>query len=306
LQPEAGSVTPSTTSAPDRRLVEPTARRPAGTTSAGSLRVLPPPTVVKVGGAVLTDKSSVRRLHTGRVGALARAIAMSWEHLRSRLVLVAGSGSFGHQTFLELGLHGGDRLSDHAFAARIDRHFDVYAALLVAGLKRHGVPASYVSLTGTRGDRPVALDALAAEAQRVRESGALPLLTGGIVADGDEFLAISSDRVTVRIAVACAAPHVVMVTDVPGVLRDRTDAGSVIPVIDAAAVGDIGSFITDGDVLDRTGGMREKLDSLAEAARAGVHGVVVSFDELRDFALLQRPSLLVGTHVPAVAAESAP
>jgi isopentenyl phosphate kinase len=258
------------------------------------------PIVLKLGGAVITDKAAVRRIDERGVATVADALARSWPSLRHRLVLAVGSGSFGHRVFFDYGLRGGDRLDDPAFAARVDRYFDDFAALLLARLGERGLPARHLSLVAADGSRPVELADLARACAGVVAAGELPVVTGGIVGDAGSLLAISSDRVAARIAVTLRAASLVLLTNVPGVLRDPLDPSTVIDVVTAAEAEQVVGLTYDSGVLDRTGGMAEKLASLAEAAAGGVPGVIASAGVLADPTAVLRAPDIPGTRMPAV------
>jgi isopentenyl phosphate kinase len=267
------------------------------------------PVVVKVGGSVLTDKRGVRRLDARNVALLGQAIAEHWPGLAPGLILLLGSGSFGHRLFHDLGLYGGDLIGDRDLAAELSGHFNGYAQMIVAELRGAGLPAEHIPLPGAAGTAPLTVAELAAQAALMAAAGLLPVLTGGLVATGDGYLAVSSDRVAGWVAAACGSPYVIMITNVPGVLRDVADPGSVITELAARDIGHLaeqmGRAAAAADVVDRTGGMAGKLSSLAEAAAHGVHGIVTGWDTGpacpgpgRVFAALRAGGELPGTHVP--------
>lgn len=116
-----------------------------------------------------------------------------------------------------------------------------------------------------------------------------------MLAVGDERLrAVSSDRVATGLAVACGASAVVMVSNVPGVIDASEGQDAVLPTVRPA---ELDRLIRSSDVLDRTGGMREKVASLADAADSGVDGIITGADVLDDARLLLAPDRLSGTRV---------
>lgn len=252
--------------------------------------------MVKVGGAVLTDKARVRVLDVASVRRLAVAARRARPALLGRLVLVLGGGSFGHRIFLEHDLAGGARVHEDATARAVNDEFAAHARLIVDELAAEGLPARAVGLQAGAG--PLTARAVAGTVRRRLRQARLPVLTGGVLAaDATGPVAVSSDRVASDLAVALGALGLVMVSDVPGVLDAASGMRVVVPRISPR---DVDGFVpaTGAGVLDRTGGMREKLVCLADAALLGVHGVVVGPDHLDDLEALLRPAALRGTHVP--------
>ena len=78
---------------------------------------------------------------------------------------------------------------------------------------------------------------------------------------------VNADMAAVAIAGALKAEKLVFLTDVEGILHDRTDAGSVYSRV---KVGQISQMIEDGII---SGGMIPKVESCVEAVNAGVQHV---------------------------------
>ncbi|HNQ88414.1 MAG TPA: acetylglutamate kinase [Verrucomicrobiota bacterium] len=85
-------------------------------------------------------------------------------------------------------------------------------------------------------------------------------------ADGQVYNC-NADVAAARVAIALRARRLVFMSDVPGLLKDPRDPGSVLPHLRVAEVSDL----QRGGVIDR--GMIPKTDSAAAAIRAGVDKV---------------------------------
>ena len=90
---------------------------------------------------------------------------------------------------------------------------------------------------------------------------------------------INADLVASAIAAAMQADKLVLLTDVPGLLKDPQDAGSLISVL---RLSDVDQYVKDGII---SGGMLPKVECCLEAVRAG---------RVRDVpeAFVSRPSVL--------------
>jgi len=75
---------------------------------------------------------------------------------------------------------------------------------------------------------------------------------------------INADLVASAIAAAMQADKLVLLTDVPGLLKDPQDAGSLISVL---RLSDVDQYVKDGII---SGGMLPKVECCLEAVRAGV------------------------------------
>lgn len=102
------------------------------------------------------------------------------------------------------------------------------------------------------------------------------LLSGGIVpvvgppavtADG-EVVNVDADRVAAQVAVALGAETLVILTNVPGVLRDRADPSTLVPHLRRPELEAAGTYAS--------GRMRKKLLASAEALDGGVRRVVIA------------------------------
>ena len=128
-------------------------------------------------------------------------------------------------------------------------------------------PARWPLNLGTERDwgfvgEPTAVDARTAE--EMLGAGVIPVITPlGVGADG-QLHNVNADSAAAALAKALRARKLAFISDVPGLLRDINDPGSLVSSL---AVGQIDVLRRDGII---GGGMLPKLDSCAEAIRAGV------------------------------------
>lgn len=94
-----------------------------------------------------------------------------------------------------------------------------------------------------------------------------PLSVG---ADGVDTFNVNADVAAGAIAAALSAEKLVMVTDVPGIMRPEADGQKV--VVQETSAEEIGEMIADGVI---TGGMIPKVQSALDALGQGVQQVVI-------------------------------
>ncbi len=265
------------------------------------------PVVIKLGGEVV---------HGPRMPAIADDIA-AMQREGTRIVLVHGGGPQATQLQTKLGqtphIIGGRRVTD---AETLDvmkmvvggkLNIDLCAALLAAGARPVGLHgASSTAVLATKrppkvvtggGDTPVDFgfvgDVVGVNAELLGvllEHGFMPTLAClGADTDGVVFN-INADAVANQVAIRLDARALVLITDVPGVLRDVKDPTSRIPTM---TMSEGAQAIARGIV---TKGMIPKLEESFAAIREGVRAVhIVGNVEPGDLARAVRAPGSVGT-----------
>ncbi len=98
----------------------------------------------------------------------------------------------------------------------------------------------------------------------VIENGYIPVIAPiGMDEEGNSYN-INADLVAAAIAVAVKADKLVLLTDVPGLLKDPRDPESLISVL---KISEVGKYIEQGII---SGGMMPKIQCCVEAVRGGV------------------------------------
>jgi acetylglutamate/LysW-gamma-L-alpha-aminoadipate kinase len=98
--------------------------------------------------------------------------------------------------------------------------------------------------------------------------GYLPVLSPPAISEQHEAMNIDGDRAAAAVASALDAEDLVILSDVPGLLRDRADPSSVVPVVPADEMEQAMSYAH--------GSMRKKLLGAREALDGGVRRVVLA------------------------------
>lgn len=140
--------------------------------------------LLKLGGSVITDKSSRETLDKDSLDRCIDAIAPS----ASELVLVHGAGSYGHPHVKEHGLEDGGVNG----VREVQGVLEELTRELTSQLEARGVPTSAVHPSSCAGYDD--LGPLAEQVKRVLETGAVPVLHGDMLPAGDEFRVVSGDR----------------------------------------------------------------------------------------------------------------
>lgn len=227
----------------------------------------PPLAVLKLGGALLTDKAGREALRPDVLARLAAELAAWPPTHRGGLVVGHGSGSFAHVAVRESGFleRPRDRLALARVAAAAARlGGKVVAALIEAGLPAVGIPGA--ALARWRGGRLIG----------VRETLVAPLLAAGVVPvtwgdaaidDAGQNAIAETEVLLAALARQLGAVRLVAATDVDGVFeRDpasdpaqRPRARLTRAVLGALALG--GAREGTADV---TGGMASKVANLLD------------------------------------------
>ncbi|MBK8238239.1 MAG: acetylglutamate kinase [Deltaproteobacteria bacterium] len=253
--------------------------------SASALRV-----VVKFGGEVVARPAELS-------GLLAEVAKVRRDG--AAVVLCHGGGPQASALQQRLGVEtvkvGGRRITDAAtlqimkcvLAGEVS--IDVVAAALAAGVPAVGLSGVSAGLVTAHrrppkrvsggGEAPVDfglvgdIDTIRTELlEQLWRGGFVPVVNSlGVAAQAEPgqpcaVFNINADTVAAAVAAALRADHLLLVTDVPGVLRDREDPSSVIPTLTRSAAR---QAIADGIIA---GGMipkvEEALDNLAQGIGA--------------------------------------
>ncbi|MFC7177734.1 isopentenyl phosphate kinase [Halosegnis marinus] len=213
------------------------------------------PTVLKLGGSVVTDKDAPETVDDERLAALADAVAGH----DGPLVVVHGGGSFGHHHASAHGVSRTEGSGDPAAARGIAGAMEDLNRAVVGALADAGAPAVPVhpfSLAARDADGDLSLPA--GSVATMLDEGFVPVLHGDVVAHAGEGVTIlSGDELVVALAASLGAERVGLCSAVPGVL----DAdGAVVPRI--GAFDEVADALGGSDSTDVTGGMAAKVREL--------------------------------------------
>jgi len=241
--------------------------------------------VIKLGGELAARRESLV--------SLAEDISLLL-HVGVRIVVVHGGGPQATEMSKRLGLEPqmveGRRVTDEAtldvakmvFGGKINT--DILSALRMQGVRAVGLSGVDAGILSATRRRPVAMrDEVTGESRLVdfgyvgdirsvdtsllsllMEHGYAPVLASLASDEQGNILNVNADTVSAAIARDLGAAKLISLTSVPGVLSDRNDPGSLIPVLSVARAREL----LAGSTL--SGGMKPKLAAIVDAVEHGV------------------------------------
>lgn len=254
-------------------------------------------TVIKLGGSVMEDPESLRAL-------LVDVVFMQTVGMRP--VIVHGGGKAITAAMERAGLEArwvqGRRYTDGAtleivarvlaeeINADIERHINKFGGR-AQGLhhKTHqclfGRP---LTLPGVNGGDPVDLGRVgevdevdASPIENLCLAGVVPVLPSLAEAEDGGLLNVNADTAAAAVAVALQAEKLVFLTDIPGILKDRKDPGSIVRSLVPEEV----QGLIDTGVIDK--GMIPKVEACLDSLRDGVRKTHIIDGRLRHSLLLE-------------------
>ncbi len=214
--------------------------------------------VLKIGGSVLTEKGTVRRVRKEAIKRISEEIALALSTAPKKLILVHGAGSYGHpqaKVYLE-SREVKDALITHEAVKELN-------GMVVSSLMEFGLNAMPIHpLSGVESKGGEIKYKIKEQIEMALKMGIVPVLHGDVILDEKEgFRILSGDQLVVYVSREFKAGRVGVGTDVDGVLNDE---GEVIRRITSAEVEEMS---IEGSVhVDVTGGMKEKVFLLAKLA----------------------------------------
>jgi len=240
------------------------------------------PTVLKLGGSVVTDKEKKLTPNLPAIERLAKEISRANV---SSLVLVHGGGSFGHPVAEQYGLAEGYRDSSQVMGFSITHQaMTKLNKLIVDSLINHNIPAVEVQPSScvvtkagriqTMEDRPL---------RKMLEMGFVPVLYGDTVFDSENgFAVLSGDQLVSSLAMNLDARRIVVGVDVDGLFTGdpKTDSSArLIQHITLEGLKNLEPLIEGSKVTDVTGGMLGKMFELKPAVEHGIPTIIVNATE---------------------------
>jgi isopentenyl phosphate kinase len=237
----------------------------------------PGPTIVKLGGSILTRKREAPRVRAKVLARLSEEVA---EGLSGPLVLLHGAGSFGHPGAIKWHLadpapvsNGGRVRGATLVSAEVRRlHGAILRSLLDAGVPAWSVPPANLAV-----NREGHLDRLdAGPFRQALAQGLVPVAFGDVVPDSAwGFSILSADAIAVELARSLGSRRVLFVSDVDGVLTEPPGRGrpKVHARVDRAV---LDGLVPTRGAPDVTGGIRGKIRAMLALEESGVDAALIS------------------------------
>jgi len=237
------------------------------------------PTVLKIGGSVITFKDRALTPNLPAIERLAREIS---ESQVSPLIIVHGGGSFGHPIAAEYKIADGFRESGQRVGfskthnAMVSLNSLVIEALLNNGLPAFSIAPSSFIVTRSGRIHYLCMDVLG----QAIKLGFIPVLYGDAVFDYSYgFTILSGDQIVSRLAVELNASRIIVGVDVDGLYTSdpKMDPhAQLITKVTVSELKDLLSRIGGSSFTDVTGGMVKKVIELMVPASAGIEVLIIN------------------------------
>jgi len=240
----------------------------------------PKPTVLKIGGSVITQKKKPFTANPSAIRRLAKEISGANV---SQLIIVHGGGSFGHPLAKQYSIKEGYNCEDAQLLGFSKTHqaMITLSKLVVDALIQHNIPAVAVSPSScivTKSGRIATI--MKEPLKRLLQSGFVPVMYGDAVLDYDlGFTILSGDQLAAYLAAQLNAERIVMGIDVDGLFTadpKKHKSASLITRCTLHELKKIQSRLNETNTTDVTGGMLGKIIELTPAIEKGITTLIVN------------------------------
>ena len=256
-------------------------------------------TILKLGGALLTDKSRPDSLRTDLLARVAREIRACMDAgLIDQLILVHGVGSYGHLPVLEYMLHRGLQSPDQLMPfSRTQSQVMQLRSAVTEALQKVEIPAVLMlPSSGVMASNFTVTQHFFGPVAGFLRIGMVPVLGGDVPADDVVGFSIyGGDAISVDLARHFQADQLLFATDVDGVFSadPRKDASARrIPQLSLSKMHDVALSERQWDV---SGAMAGKLKAIAQISDLMAQGMTVRLFSMLEPGQLQ--AVLSGTDV---------
>jgi len=246
------------------------------------------PTIIKLGGSVITDKRREFFARLDRIERISREIAK----IKTRIILIHGAGSFGHPIVKKYDLHLGYRNKRQleALSETKSRLIDL-DKILIGLLRKHGVPVvPFMPSSFMLASRGRIIRADLQALKTFLELGIVPLLCGDVVPDGEMgFSVISGDQIAIYLAGTMNARQVIFGCDVDGVYSadpKKNPNATLIEVVTPSTFKNLLQSVSEPASPDVTGGMLGKIRESLRLVEKGIDVVIMNLTRPKDLVKL--------------------
>ena len=245
--------------------------------------------VLKLGGSLLTDKSTAYKLKEDIIKAVAVEIKDCIDlGLIKSLVIVHGVGSFGHPPVLKYNLHKGFRNNDQLISmSKTQQLVNELRKAIAITFVEAGVPINLMHASSMIvGDKMMIVDHALTSLEGFLSLGMVPLIGGDMMYDTSMgFSVCSGDQLAVVLSRVLHAKQLLFATDVSGVFdkdpKSDEDA-QLLREININEVEQLFSNQNETAKTDASGKMRGKILSLAlikDQIQEGLEVVILSMNK---------------------------
>jgi isopentenyl phosphate kinase len=238
------------------------------------------PTVLKLGGSVITHKD---KPFTANLTAIRRLAAEIAEAKIPQLIVVHGGGSFGHTLAKEYAIREGYRGEASQLLGFTKTHQAMITLnnMVLEALIQHNIPAMTIAASSFVVSKSGRIKTITYETlKRLLNMGSVPLLYGDAVLDFDKgFTILSGDQLVASIAIHFGAERIVVGIDEDGLFTtDPKKPGrhALIRKCTLSKLRRLQGQIKSTNICDVTGGMYGKITELMSAVEEGIPTLIVN------------------------------
>ncbi len=245
--------------------------------------------VLKLGGSLLTDKSTPYKLREDILKAVAAEIKECIDlGLIKSLVIVHGVGSFGHPPVLKYNLHKGFRNKDQLISmSKTQQIVNEFRKTIATTFLEEGVPINLMHASSmVVGNKMVITDYIFNALKGFLSLGMVPLIGGDMMYDTSMgFSVCSGDQLAVVLSRVLHAKQLLFATDVSGVFDKDPKSDEQAQLLREININEIEHLLgktNDTAKTDASGKMRGKLLSLAsikDQIQEGLEVVILSMNK---------------------------
>ncbi len=226
-------------------------------------------TIIKLGGALLTDKSVPYTSNDATIKEVAREIKECLDTgLIEDLIIVHGVGSFGHPPVLEHKLHHGFQGTHQLIPlSQTQQIVNKFRILIATELANVGIPVNLLHASSIFVNEKMQISNFFLESVKGFLSlGMVPLIGGDIIFDKKMGFCIGSgDQISTLLSKEFMADKLIFATDVSGIHEKDPKLVPDSPIINDSNIEDLEGVINNMDnsiLKDASGAMKGKLKSL--------------------------------------------
>ena len=251
-------------------------------------------TVMKLGGSLLTDKSTPYTVNNKVISAVAQEIKECLDqNLIEDLIIVHGVGSFGHVPVFKHRLHLGFQHPEQLIAMSQTQHeMNEFRLKLTKRFIEHDLPVNLLHASSfcTSEKMEVAESFLQAIKGYV-SIGMIPLIGGDMLFDSKMGFSVGSgDQIATLLAKQFSAHQVIFVSDVEGVYTTDPKKNPDAKIISSISVDRLEEIIAQTDntpIGDVSGAMKGKLKVIKSLSKEIVKGMTVILMSMKQYGNLK-------------------
>jgi len=237
------------------------------------------PTILKIGGSVITDKEGQLAAKTQEINRLAGEIHGANVQ---NLIIVHGGGSFGHPSAEEYAIKEGYKEESQKVGFSVTHHYmTVLNGLFMDSLIWHNLPAVSVTPSSciiTENGRIKQFEDVSVKS--LIRMGFKPVLYGDVVLDTKlGFTVLSGDQLVSALATRFDAVRIIIGVDVDGVYDADPKTVKTAKMLDHLTLAELKGLqgkLGKATACDVTGGMFGKMAELISAVELNIPVTVVN------------------------------